>query len=152
MPKKVRVNDTIPKLHGHIGNQRPARNIPGKVRHDGGVIHHDVDLTEATDHLIDHFLNTVFATHIRMDRERFRVVANTVKSRTGQKGRALFHPIRIALTGRSEGPELDLAIPAIDRGAELPTGAGLPEILGCRERAAAFVRALDHKPGGLEGL
>jgi nondiscriminating glutamyl-tRNA synthetase len=79
----------------------------------------------------------------RLDRERFRAVAGRVKARTGHKGRALFHPIRVVLTGRAEGPELDLAVPAIDRGAELPAGAGVPPILGCRERAAAFVQALD---------
>ena len=62
-----------------------------------------------------------------------------MKARTGQKGRALFHPIRVVLTGRAEGPELDLAVPAIDRGAELPTESGVPKIIGCRERAAAFV-------------
>jgi hypothetical protein len=67
-----------------------------------------------------------------------------VKARTGQKGKALFHPIRVALTGRAEGPELDLAIPAIDRGADLPSDAGIPTILGCRERAAAFARALER--------
>jgi glutamyl-tRNA synthetase/nondiscriminating glutamyl-tRNA synthetase len=78
----------------------------------------------------------------RLDRERFRHVANDVKTRTGQKGRALFHPIRVALTGLPEGPELDLLIPAIDRGADLPESAGIPRIVGNRERAAAFVRAL----------
>ena len=82
------------------------------------------------------------ATAPRLDRERFRIVANAVKARSGQKGKALFHPIRVALTGRAEGPELDLAIPAIDSGADLPADAGIPKILGCRERAAAFVRAL----------
>jgi glutamyl-tRNA synthetase/nondiscriminating glutamyl-tRNA synthetase len=81
------------------------------------------------------------ATAPRLDRERFRTAANAVKARTGQKGKALFHPIRVALTGRAEGPELDLAIPAIDGGADLPPDAGIPKILGCRERAAAFVRA-----------
>ena len=65
-----------------------------------------------------------------------------MKAQTGRKGRALFHPIRVILTGRSEGPELDLAVPAIDRGAELPAGSGLPVILGCRERADAFWRCL----------
>jgi nondiscriminating glutamyl-tRNA synthetase len=78
----------------------------------------------------------------RLNRETFRAVANQIKTRTGQKAKALFHPIRVALTGRAEGPELDLAIPAIDRGAELPADAGVPKILGCRERAAAFVAAL----------
>jgi glutamyl/glutaminyl-tRNA synthetase len=80
----------------------------------------------------------------RLDREKFREVANRVKGRTGQKGKALFHPIRVVLTGRAEGPELDLAVPAIDRGAELPPGAGVPPILGNRERADRFARALDH--------
>ena len=77
----------------------------------------------------------------RLDRERFRAIANQVKASTGQKGKALFHPIRIALTARPDGPELDLAVPAIDRGAELPPSAGLPTILGCRERSQAFLAA-----------
>ena len=74
----------------------------------------------------------------RLDRDRFRAVANQVKARTGQKAKGLFHPIRIVLTGRADGPELDLLVPAIDRGAELPSDAGIPAIVGCRERAAAF--------------
>jgi glutamyl-tRNA synthetase/nondiscriminating glutamyl-tRNA synthetase len=80
----------------------------------------------------------------RLDREKFRAVANQVKARTGQSAKALFHPIRVALTGRAEGPELDLAIPAIDRGADLPRDAGIPAIVGCRERAAAFIAALER--------
>lgn len=83
----------------------------------------------------------------RLDRERFRAIANDVKAVTGQKGKALFHPIRILLTARPDGPELDLAVPAIDRGAELPPTAGLPPIAGCRERAGAFLRALDAAGG-----
>jgi hypothetical protein len=87
-------------------------------------------------------LAEVLAGAPRLDRERFRTAANEVKARTGQKGKALFHPIRVVLTGRSEGPELDLAVPAIDRGAELDTLSGVPAIIGCRERAAAFSGAL----------
>ena len=78
----------------------------------------------------------------RLDREKYRAVANQVKTRTGQKAKSLFHPIRIALTGRAEGPELDLAVPAIDRGADLPESAGIPTVLGNRERAAAFAASL----------
>ena len=65
-----------------------------------------------------------------------------MRERTGQKGRALFHPIRVALTGAPDGPELDLVVPAIDRGAELPASAGVAPIIGCRERAAQFAAAL----------
>jgi glutamyl-tRNA synthetase len=38
-----------------------------------------------------------------------------VKSRTGAKGRALFHPLRLALTGRESGPELKTLLPLIGR-------------------------------------
>lgn len=38
---------------------------------------------------------------------------DAVKSRTGAKGRALFHPLRLALTGRNKGPELKALMPLI---------------------------------------
>jgi glutamyl-tRNA synthetase/nondiscriminating glutamyl-tRNA synthetase len=76
------------------------------------------------------------------DRDAFRALAARVRERTGQKGKALFHPIRVALTGSDGGPELDLAVPAIDRGAALPPQAGVARIPGCRERAQLFARAL----------
>lgn len=38
-----------------------------------------------------------------------------VKARTGAKGRALFHPLRLALTGRDKGPELKDLLPLIGR-------------------------------------
>jgi glutamyl/glutaminyl-tRNA synthetase len=78
----------------------------------------------------------------RLDRDAFRAAANRVKQRTGQKGRSLFHPIRVALTGEAGGPELDLAVPAIERGAELPRSSGVAPILGCRERADLFAKAI----------
>jgi glutamyl-tRNA synthetase/nondiscriminating glutamyl-tRNA synthetase len=90
------------------------------------------------------------------DRDAFRAVAARVRERTRQKGRALFHPIRVALTGELEGPELDLIVPAIDRGADLPTSAGIVQVLGCRERARAFADRLqagaapDARQGGPE--
>jgi glutamyl-tRNA synthetase/nondiscriminating glutamyl-tRNA synthetase len=77
------------------------------------------------------------------DREAFRAMAARVKERTGQKGKALFHPIRVALTGEGGGPELDLAVPAVERGAALPQHAGVAPIAGCRARAVAFAKELD---------
>jgi glutamyl-tRNA synthetase len=38
-----------------------------------------------------------------------------VKSATGAKGRALFHPLRLALTGLEQGPELKALLPLIGR-------------------------------------
>ena len=81
----------------------------------------------------------------RLDRESFRAAANRVKQRTGHKGRSLFHPIRVALTGEAGGPELDVAVPAIDRGAELARSSGVALILGCRERAEMFARVVKEK-------
>lgn len=77
------------------------------------------------------------------DRDAFRAAAGRVRTATGQKGRGLFHPIRVALTGEPDGPELDLIVPAIERGAELPAESGLAPIMGCRERAAALLTALE---------
>jgi glutamyl/glutaminyl-tRNA synthetase len=73
-----------------------------------------------------------------VDKDIFRAAAARVKDKTGQKGRALFHPIRVALTGRADGPELDLLVPAIERATELSPASGLQTVTGCRERAAAF--------------
>ena len=76
------------------------------------------------------------------DREAFRAAANRVRERTGLKGKALFHPIRVALTGSNGGPELDLAVPAIERGAALPQQAAVAKIIGCKERAQMLAKAI----------
>jgi glutamyl-tRNA synthetase len=38
--------------------------------------------------------------------EPWRMLADEVKRTTGKKGRELFHPLRLALTGRESGPEM----------------------------------------------
>ena len=81
-----------------------------------------------------------------LDRESFRAAASRVKEMTGQKGRALFHPIRVALTGEGGGPELDLAVPAMDRGAAVPPDAGIAKVLSARDRARAFASAVTGHP------
>ena len=57
-----------------------------------------------------------------LTKESFRAAATKAREVTGIKGKALFHPIRVALTGMDSGPELDLAIPAIDVVAGLMDG------------------------------
>jgi nondiscriminating glutamyl-tRNA synthetase len=78
------------------------------------------------------------------DKETFRAAAMRVREKTSHKGRALFHPIRLALTGEAEGVELDLAVPAMEAGADLPAESGVVRIPGARERAAAFLAELDR--------
>ena len=70
-----------------------------------------------------------------LDREAFRAAMGRVKDRAGVKGKALFHPVRVVLTGAESGPELDLAVPAIDRGSQLPGAAGVKLVISCYERA-----------------
>jgi nondiscriminating glutamyl-tRNA synthetase len=68
--------------------------------------------------------------------ERFKAIMNQVKAKTGAKGKELFHPIRIALTGSHSGPEFDKLIPILEEGAQLE----LPRpVLSVRARLQAFL-------------
>jgi glutamyl-tRNA synthetase len=61
------------------------------------------------------------------DQETWRQWTNELKAATGRKGRQLFMPLRLALTGVSSGPELGLLLPLLGRANTLarlsaPTG------------------------------
>lgn len=47
-----------------------------------------------------------------------------VKTATGRKGKALFHPLRLALTGEESGPELAALLPLIGRATAITRLAG----------------------------
>jgi nondiscriminating glutamyl-tRNA synthetase len=66
-----------------------------------------------------------------MTAERFKELMNEVKAETGVKGKDLFHPVRIILTGAHSGPEFDKLIPLFEAGSrlDLPT-----HVLSVRER------------------
>lgn len=49
------------------------------------------------------------------DGDTWKTLTNAVAAETGLKGRALFHPLRLALTGRDAGPELKALLPFIGR-------------------------------------
>jgi glutamyl/glutaminyl-tRNA synthetase len=66
--------------------------------------------------------------------ELFKKWMNEVKTATGIKGKELFHPVRIALTGAHSGPDFDKLLPLIEDGAAL----GL-HIATVRERVERFV-------------
>jgi len=70
--------------------------------------------------------------------EQFKKIVNEVKAESGAKGKELFHPIRIAVTGSHSGPEFDKLIPILEEGSHLP----LPKhVLSVRERVAEFAKA-----------
>jgi glutamyl-tRNA synthetase len=66
--------------------------------------------------------------------EDFKCWLNEIKDASGVKGKELYHPVRIALTGAHSGPEFDKVIPLIEEGAVL--GLGIPSV---RERIERFV-------------
>ena len=66
--------------------------------------------------------------------ETFKAWMNDIKLATGVKGKELFHPVRIALTGAHSGPDFDRIIPLIEDGAAL--GLGISTV---RERIECFV-------------
>jgi glutamyl-tRNA synthetase/nondiscriminating glutamyl-tRNA synthetase len=69
---------------------------------------------------------------------RFQTITAEVRRRTGVKGKDLFHPIRVGLTGRGSGPELVRLLPILDQGNRL----GLPRpIVPCADRAIALLQA-----------
>jgi glutamyl-tRNA synthetase/nondiscriminating glutamyl-tRNA synthetase len=82
-----------------------------------------------------------------LDRETFRAMVARLRERTGEKGKPLLHPIRLALTGEPEGLELDAAVPAIEQGALVGDDAGIRRVPGAAERAAAFRAELEGGSG-----
>ncbi len=49
------------------------------------------------------------------DDTTWKTWTDALKAETGRKGRALFHPLRLAITGRGAGPELGPLLPLIGR-------------------------------------
>jgi nondiscriminating glutamyl-tRNA synthetase len=70
--------------------------------------------------------------------EQFKKIVNEVKAETGTKGKELFHPIRIVLTGSHSGPDFDRLIPILEAGSHL----NLPKhVLSVHERTEEFAKA-----------
>ncbi len=92
--------------------------------------------------MLAEFLQRVEADAPPMTPERFKAIVNEVKEKTGAKGKELFHPIRIVITGSHSGPEFDKLIPILEEGSslELPT-----HVMNVRERVEAFHSAWVQK-------
>jgi len=74
--------------------------------------------------------------------ECFKLLVNEVKAETGAKGKELFHPVRLIVTGSHSGPEFDKLIPILEAGSRL----NLPKhVLSVRERVEEFGRARASK-------
>ncbi len=81
------------------------------------------------------FVQQAQADSAPMTPERFKAIMNEVKAKSGAKGKDLFHPVRIALTGSHSGPEFDKLIPILEEGSKL----NLPQhVMSVGERLTAF--------------
>jgi glutamyl-tRNA synthetase/nondiscriminating glutamyl-tRNA synthetase len=95
-------------------------------------------LPKAND-VLANFAERVLADPSPMTPERFKAIVNEVKEKTGTKGKELFHPIRIIITGSHSGPEFDKLIPILEEGSQLT----LPvHVMNVRERVEAFKKQL----------
>lgn len=69
--------------------------------------------------------------------EQFKKIVNEVKAETAAKGKELFHPIRLVVTGSHSGPEFDKLIPILEAGSRLP----LPKpVLNVHQRVSQFAK------------
>ncbi len=91
-------------------------------------------LPKAND-VLSEFLQRVEGDAPPMTPERFKTIVNEVKEKTGAKGKELFHPIRIVITGSHSGPEFDKLIPILEEGSELELAT---HVMNLRERVEAF--------------
>jgi nondiscriminating glutamyl-tRNA synthetase len=127
-------------------NQLPERASP--------IFHYDAkaalaspDNTEVlgwanTDAVLARFIGKILedesAREGKLTSEQFKKIVNEVKAETGAKGKELFHPIRIVVTGSHSGPEFDKLVPILEVGSRLT----LPKhVLGVRERVEEFAKA-----------
>lgn len=72
--------------------------------------------------------------------EAYKEMADRVKEASGEKGKALFMPMRIALTGRAHGRELQKLVPLLDRAMEID---GLATPASPLERVRSLRKALE---------
>ena len=65
----------------------------------------------------------------------FKELTEKLKASTGTKGKALFHPLRLILTGMESGPELVRALPLLQHASEVD-----PSVLSPQLRAERCIR------------
>ncbi|HSP14288.1 MAG TPA: glutamate--tRNA ligase [Thermoanaerobaculia bacterium] len=70
-----------------------------------------------------------------VDETTFKAMVERLKFSTGLKGKALFMPLRLAITGSDHGPELVRAIPLLQRASE-----GDPSVLSPLQRVEQCIR------------
>jgi glutamyl-tRNA synthetase/nondiscriminating glutamyl-tRNA synthetase len=75
-----------------------------------------------------------------LDSERFKEIITTMKEGSDLRSRDLFHPIRLALTGRTGEGDLDRVVLLLDEAATLPFQV---PVKTARARIVEFCAALE---------
>lgn len=100
--------------------------------------------TEAAKKVLSDFAQRVASLPSPLSAEDFKEAMNQVKAATGVKGKDLFHPVRIALTGAHSGPEFDKLVPLIELGSQLSLPTPVQSV---RQRTEGLLRALRPAEG-----
>ena len=80
------------------------------------VLHGDIDPPElAHEERILIKNASSIAANLDWSTDPWKVLTSELKARSGKKGRELFHPLRLALTGRDSGPEMAGILSAIGK-------------------------------------
>jgi len=130
-------------LHAVLKNLSTFEQLPDAVRiifdYDArkAVAELDLAATPSARSVLSAFIPKALAQP-DLSYEQFRALTKEVQKETGSKGKDLFHPIRVALTGATSGPELEKLIPIFEAGAKLP----LPRhVKSVAERLGEFASA-----------
>jgi len=87
-----------------------------EARHWWDVVHNDISTPNQPDQKT--FLEAALQTlpPEPWDAETWKTWTQTLANATGARGRALYHPLRLALTGEDSGPEMAALLPLIGPG------------------------------------
>jgi glutamyl-tRNA synthetase/nondiscriminating glutamyl-tRNA synthetase len=91
--------------------------------------------------VLDAFAAKIASEPEPIEAARFKALIKEVQKESGVKGPALFHPIRIMLTGVQSGPEFDKLVPLMEAGAALALPRPIPSV---KQRTAAFLKAREQ--------
>jgi glutamyl-tRNA synthetase/nondiscriminating glutamyl-tRNA synthetase len=134
-------------LDAVLKNISSLQQLPDAVRiifeYDAGKAAQELELSPMASAraVLNAFIPRVLAES-ELTYERFRAVTKEIQNETGKKGRDLFHPIRVALTGAVSGPELEKLIPIFEAGAKLPLARHVKSVA---ERLREFAEAAKLK-------
>jgi glutamyl-tRNA synthetase len=103
----------------------------------------EILLKEKTAEVISAFGDQLNSLVGPVSADDYRQVVRRIQESTGVKGRELFHPLRVAVTARASGPELEGLIPLLEKGSRL---ALVGKIMGVRERVEKVRSILSRPP------